>query len=89
MGQALLTPAEQSTESKQYLEDTAGLLVDQARDTLDATTASQTPDSRLGDALDVVAQHLPVPLGTTLAQSLASLATARHACSCCVVLKSA
>ena len=34
---------------KEHLEDTAGLLVDEATDTLDATTASQTPDGRLGD----------------------------------------
>jgi hypothetical protein len=40
------------------LQDTASLFVDQARDTLDATTASQTADSRLGDALDVVTKDL-------------------------------
>jgi len=31
------------------LEDTAGLLVDEARNTLDTTTASETADSGLGD----------------------------------------
>ena len=35
---------------EEHLENTAGLLVDEATDTLDATTASQTPDGRLGDA---------------------------------------
>ena len=35
---------------KEDLEDTAGLLVDEATDTLDATTASETPDGGLGDA---------------------------------------
>ena len=37
------------------------------RDTLDTATASQTSDGRLGDTLDVVAQDLPVALGTALA----------------------
>lgn len=31
------------------LQDTSGLLVDEARDTLDASTASQTADSGLGN----------------------------------------
>ena len=61
------------------LEDTAGLLVDEARDALDATTAGETADGRLGDALDVVAQHLAVALGATLA-TLATLAAAGHRC---------
>jgi len=60
------------------LEDTPGLLVDEARDTLDTTAASQTPDGRLGDALDVIPEHLPVTLGASLAESLASLATSGH-----------
>ncbi|CAI0375212.1 unnamed protein product, partial [Linum tenue] len=60
------------------LEDAAGLLVDEAADALDAATASQTADCRLGDALDVVAEDLPVTLGSSLPQSLASLAAAGH-----------
>ena len=63
---------------KEDLEDTAGLLVDQAGDTLDAATAGQTADGRLGDALDVVAEHFAVTLGAALAQSLATLSTSRH-----------
>ena len=59
-------------------EDTSGLLIDEARDTLDSTTASQTADSGLGDALDVIPQHLPVPLGASLAESLASFAASSH-----------
>ena len=47
---------------EEHLEDTAGLLVDEAGDTLDTATASQTADSRLGDALDVVAKNLAVAL---------------------------
>ncbi|KAI6679828.1 hypothetical protein NL676_033709 [Syzygium grande] len=55
------------------LQHPAGLLVDQAADALHAAPAGQTPDRRLRDALDVVAQHLPVPLRAALAQPLASL----------------
>ncbi len=60
------------------LQDTPGLLVDEARDTLDSTTASQTPDGGLCNALDVIPEHLPVTLGATLAESLASLSTSSH-----------
>ncbi len=60
------------------LEHTAGLLIDQARDTLDTATASQTADGGLGDALDVVTKNLAMALGSTLAQTLASFATTRH-----------
>ena len=61
------------------LEDTTGLLIDESGDTLDTTTASQAADRRLGDALDVVAQHLAVALGgSALSESLSSLSTARH-----------
>ena len=38
---------------KEDLEDTAGLLVDEAADALDTTTARKTADGRLGNALDV------------------------------------
>ena len=61
---------------KENLEDTAGLLVDESGDTLDSTSAGQTPDGRLGDALDVVPQHLPVPLGASLSESFAAFASA-------------
>ena len=60
------------------LEDTAGLLVDQAGDALDTTTASQTADGRLGDPLDVVPKDLPVALGAAFAQTLSSFTTTGH-----------
>jgi len=63
---------------EEHLEHTAGLLVDEARDALHATTASETADSGLGDALDVVAQYLAVALGTALAKTLASFTTTGH-----------
>eukprot|EP00964_Phaeocystis_antarctica_P070228 scaffold42735_cov57-Phaeocystis_antarctica.AAC.3 len=44
------------------VDDPLLLVVDQAGDTLDATTASQTAD-RLGGDLDVVAEHFAVTLG--------------------------
>ena len=63
---------------EEHLQDTTGLLVDEPGDTLDSTTARQPPDGGLGDALDVVPQHLPVTLGASLAQSLASFTTSSH-----------
>ena len=59
------------------LEDAAGLLVDEARDALDAAAAGEAADGRLGDALDVVPEHLAVALGAALAESLASLSASR------------
>lgn len=63
---------------QEYLQDTTGLFVDQARDTLYSSTTRQTTDCGLGDALDVITQHLPVTLGATLSESLSSLSAARH-----------
>ena len=61
-----------------YLEDSSSLLVDEAGDPLDSTSASQPPDGGLGDTLDVVAKDFPVPLSTSLAQPLASFAASGH-----------
>ena len=63
---------------KEDLEDTAGLLIDEARDALDTTTASEAADGGLGDALDVVAQDLAVALGAALSEPLSSFSTSRH-----------
>ena len=60
------------------LENAAGLLVDETGDALDATTAGETANGGLGDALDVVAQDLPVAFGASLAEALASLSASRH-----------
>merc|ERR1719384_2416995 len=67
---------------KEDLEDSTGLLVDESRDTLDSSTTRQPPDGGLGDALDVVSQHLPVTLSASLSQSLSSFAAAGHVASC-------
>ncbi|XP_053922417.1 uncharacterized protein LOC104057267 [Cuculus canorus] len=60
------------------LEHAARLLVDEPRDALDTAAPSQAADSRLGDALDVVAQHLAVALSAPLAEPLSAFASARH-----------
>ena len=63
---------------EEHLEDTTGLFVDEARDTLDTSTTCQTADGGLGDTLDVITQHLSVPLGASLSESLASLSASSH-----------
>ena len=60
------------------LQDTPGLFVNEARDTLHTATASQTPDGGLGDALDVVPEHFAVTLSASLPESLASFAASCH-----------
>ena len=54
------------------LEDSAGLLVDEAGDTLHSSPAGQAPDGGLGDSLDVVPQDFAVPLGASLSESFSS-----------------
>ena len=60
------------------LENSTSLLIDESRDPLDSSTASQSPDGGLGDALDVVPQHLAMTLGSSLSESLASFASSTH-----------
>lgn len=63
---------------KEDLEDTASLFVNEPRYAFDSTTTSQTTNSWLGDTLDVIAQHLAMPLCASLSQSFSSFATASH-----------
>ena len=49
------------------------LLIDESGYPLDAAPPGQPPDGGLGDALDVVPQHLPMSLGSPLTQPLSSL----------------
>ena len=65
---------------KEHLQNATSLLVDQPRDTLHASTTRKTTDGRLGDALDVVPEHLPVTLGASLPETLTALATSSHRC---------
>ena len=54
------------------LEDTTSLLVDETGDTLHTTTACKTANSRLCNALNVIAKNLAVTLSTTLSEALES-----------------
>lgn len=64
----------------EHLEHSAGLLIDEVRDALDATKLGQLPDGRLGDSLYVVTHHLVMVLGAPHAQALPALAAIRHNC---------
>lgn len=68
------------------LDDAAGLFVDEAGDTLDASPAGQPTDGGLGDALDGVLEHLAEPFGSSLAEPLTSLSSADGHVSVGVVL---
>lgn len=50
---------------QEHLQDTAGLFVNQSRNTLDTPTTGQTANGGLRDALDVVAHDLPVALSSS------------------------
>ncbi|TRY78531.1 hypothetical protein TCAL_12919 [Tigriopus californicus] len=63
---------------KEHLEDSACLLIDQARDTLDATTTSQSSNCRLGDTLDIITQNFAMTLGASFAQTFTSFASSSH-----------
>lgn len=60
------------------LENTASLLVDQTRDTLDTASASKTTDRRFRDSLDVITKYFSVTLGASFSESLSSFASSRH-----------
>ncbi len=63
---------------EEHLQHTTGLFVDETGDTLDSASASQTTNGGLGDALDVVTQHLTMTLSATLSESLSSFTAASH-----------
>merc|ERR1719192_1348974 len=63
---------------QENLQNTTSLFVDEPRDPLDAAPPSQTSNGRLGDALDVVTKNLPVSLGSSLPQALATFPTSTH-----------
>lgn len=63
---------------KEGLQDTASLLVDHGRDTLDTATTRKTTDRRLGYALDVVTKNLSVTLGSTFAEALSTFSASSH-----------
>ena len=63
---------------QEHLQNSTGLLIDQSRDTLDSSTSGQSSDGRFGDSLDVVSQHFPVSLGSSLSKTFASFSTSSH-----------
>ena len=62
---------------EEHLQDSPCLLIDETGDTLDASTTSQSADSGLGDALDVVSEYLSVPLGASLSCKMGKLVLER------------
>ncbi|KAJ7977102.1 Histone H4, partial [Quillaja saponaria] len=52
------------------LEDTTSLFIDETTNSLNATSSRQTTNCRLCNALNVITEHLPVPLGSSLSQTL-------------------
>lgn len=60
------------------LQYSTSLFVDETGNTLNTTTTSETADSRLGNALDVVTQDFTMAFGTGLSETLATLSTASY-----------
>src|SRR5579871_1193583 len=54
---------------EEHLQDTTGFFVDQAGDTLDTTTTSQTADSWLGDSLDVITKNFTMTLRSSFSET--------------------
>merc|ERR1719234_1039418 len=68
---------------QEHLEHTPGLLIDEATDPLHTTPPCKSASCRLGDALDVIPQHLAMSLGSSLAQAFTSLTSSSHdSCFC-------
>lgn len=65
---------------EERLEHTTRLFVDHGGNTLDAATAGETTDGRLGDALDVVAENLAMAFGAAFAEAFAALAACDESC---------
>ena len=63
---------------EENLEDTSGLFVDQAGDSLDTASSSKSSDSGFGDALDVISENLSVTLGASLSKALSSFSSSGH-----------
>jgi hypothetical protein len=63
---------------QEHLQDTTGFFVDQARDTLDSTTASQSTDGWLSDTLDVITQNFAMTLRSSFSETFSSFAATSH-----------
>ena len=63
---------------EEYLEDAAGLFINESGNSLDTASSGKSPDGRLGDALDIVTQDLAMTFGASLSEALTALATSSH-----------
>merc|ERR1711887_442344 len=63
---------------QENLKNAPGLLIDETTDPFHTSPPCKSPDCRLGDALNVVPQHLAMPLSSSLAQAFASFASPSH-----------
>ena len=63
---------------EEVFQNSTSLLVNETRDTLDTTTTGKTANSRLGDALNVVAQNFAMALSTSLSETLATFSTTSY-----------
>ena len=60
---------------KKDLEDTAGLFVNETRNTLDSTSTGQSANGGVSDTLDVITPDLAVTLGPAFSKSFSSFAS--------------
>ena len=63
---------------EEVFQNSTSFLVDETRDTLDTTTTSKAANSRLSNALDIVAQDFTMALCTSLSEALATFSTASY-----------
>ena len=63
---------------EEHFQHPACLFVDQSWDSFNSTTACQSSDCRLGDALDVVSKDFSVSLGASFSQTFASFSSSWH-----------
>ena len=61
---------------KEVFQDSTSFLVDETRNALDTTTTSKAANSRLSNALDIVAQNFTMALCTSLSETLATFSAA-------------
>merc|ERR1719312_2235592 len=60
---------------KKHPQHCTNLFINKTRDSLHTSPPCQPSDSRLGDSLDVVTQHLSVTLGPSFPEPLSSFAS--------------
>jgi hypothetical protein len=63
---------------KEVPKDTTDFFVDVSTDSLDSSTAGETPDCWLRNALNVLTHNLSMTFGTTLPKTFTTFASAGH-----------